>query len=70
VVGDGGFKAVDGGGHAEHEKGIVQLAGVRIEEGVGLGGGGDASGEEKLSKDLREVSRFGESCGFFSVGLG
>jgi hypothetical protein len=46
------------------------LAGVRIEESVGLGGGGDASGEEKLSKDLREVRRLGESCGFFSVWLG
>jgi hypothetical protein len=46
------------------------LAEVRIEEGVGLGGGRDASGEEKLSEDLREVRRFGESRGFFSVGLG
>jgi hypothetical protein len=42
------------------------LARVGIEEDVGLGGGGDAASEEKLSEDLREVSLFGESRGLFS----
>jgi hypothetical protein len=70
MVGDGVFKAVDGGGHAEHEEGIVQLAGVWIEEGVGVGGGGDAASEKELGEDLREVSRFSESRGLFSARLG
>jgi hypothetical protein len=37
---------------------------------VGLVSGCDAAGEEQLGEDLRQVSRFGESRGFFSVGLG
>jgi hypothetical protein len=37
---------------------------------VGFGCCGDSSGEEQLRQDLREVSRFGEGCGLFSMGLG
>jgi hypothetical protein len=45
------------------------LAGVRIEEGVGFGSCGDAAREEKLSEDLRKMSRLGESRCLFCARL-
>ncbi len=49
--GDGAFEALDGGGHAEHEKGIVEVGRLGIEEGEGLGGRGDAARNEQLGEN-------------------
>jgi hypothetical protein len=64
------FKPLDGGGHAEHEEGIVEVGKLRIEEGVGLGCGGDAAGEEQFREDLGQVGYLGERCGLFKMRLG
>ena len=37
MCGDGALEAIDGGGHAEHEEGIVEVRGFGIEEGEGFG---------------------------------
>ena len=36
---------------------------------MGLFSSGDATSQKELSKDLRQVSRFGEGRSFFSVGI-
>ena len=60
ACGDGAFEALDGGGHAEHEKGIVEVRGLGIEEGEGLGGGGDAARDEQLGENERQAGFAGE----------
>ncbi len=67
--GDGAFDAFDGGGHAEHEKGIVEVGRFGIEKSRGLGGGGDAARNEQLRKNEREASFAGERSGLFGVGF-
>jgi hypothetical protein len=64
------LQSLDGCGHAEHEKWIVEVSKLRIEEGVGLGCGGDAAGEEQLREGLGQVGCLGESRGLFKVRLG
>jgi hypothetical protein len=44
--GDGAFDALDGGGHSEHEKGIVEVGRLGIQESEGFGCGGDATRNE------------------------
>ena len=51
VGGDGALETVDGGGHAEHEKGIVELGYFGVEESEGFSCIGDASGDEEFSED-------------------
>jgi hypothetical protein len=41
--GDGAFDALDGGGHSEHEKGVVEVRRLGIQESESFGGGGDAA---------------------------
>ena len=36
---------------------------------MGLFSSGDATSQKELSKDLRQVSRFGEGRSFFSMGI-
>ena len=59
--GDGAFEPLDGRGHAEHEKGIMEMRGLGIEEGEGLGGLGDAAGDEQLGENQRQAGFAGES---------
>ena len=68
--GDGALEPVDGCGHAQHEEGIVQVGGLGIEEGVGLGGGGDAARDEQLGEHQRQARFAGEGSGFFRVRFG
>ena len=68
--GDGALEPLDGGGHAQHQEGIVEVGGFGIEEGEGLGGCGDAAGDEQLGEHLRKARRFGEGGGFFGMRLG
>ena len=65
--GDGAFETVDGRGHAEHEEGIVEMRGLGIEEGEGLGGLSDAAGDEQLGENQRQAGFAGEGGGGFRV---
>jgi len=58
--GDGLLKAGDGGGHAEHQEGVVEMSDLRVEEGEGLSGTGDAAGDEELGEDQGQAGGFGE----------
>ena len=61
--GDGSFDALDGGGHAEHEKGIVEVGRFGIQEGEGFGGRGDAARDEQLSENEWQTRFAGERSG-------
>src|SRR5579859_3507557 len=63
ALGYGLFEAIDGGGHAEHFKGIDELADLRVKESVGSLCGLDAAGEQKAGEDLGNMSRGGKRCG-------
>jgi hypothetical protein len=70
MVGDGSLESLDGGGHSEHEEGIMEMGRFGIEECVRLGCGGNAAGEEQFREDLGQVSCLGESRGFFRMRFG
>ena len=61
--GDGALEAIDGGGHAEHEEGIVEVRDFGIEEDVGGGCSGDAAGDEEFGEDLGKARFFCEGLG-------
>jgi hypothetical protein len=67
--GDGALNALDCDGHAEHEKGIVEVGRLGIQESESFGGGGDAARYEQLRKNDRETSFAGEGIGKFVVGF-
>ena len=68
--GDGAFEAINGGRHAEHEKGIVEVRRLGIEEGESLSGGVDAARDEQLGENKRQTRFAGERGGCFGVWLG
>ena len=70
VRGDGAFETVDGGGHAPHQEWIVEVRGLGVEEGEGLGGGGDATRNEQLGEDEGQARITGERCGSIGVRVG
>ena len=43
---------------------------LRIQEGVGLGGGGDSARDEQLGEHQRQARLASEGSGFFRVRLG
>jgi hypothetical protein len=66
---DGGFKAGDGGSHAEHQRWIVQMIDGGVKKGEGRGWRVDAAGEKQLREDERQARGLGQ--GFcFRVRLG
>ena len=52
---DGQLYAGDGGSHAAHLVGVVEVVELRMEEVVYIFGGADAAGDEELGDDEREV---------------
>jgi hypothetical protein len=68
--GDGVFDALDGDGHSEHEKGIVEVRRFGIQKGEGVGCGGYAARDKQLGEDERQASFAGQGCGQFVVGFG
>jgi hypothetical protein len=63
ACGDGAFEAVDGGGHSEHEKGIVGVGRLGVQEGEGFGGGGDAARDKQLGENEGQAGFAGEGSG-------
>jgi hypothetical protein len=47
--GDGSFETLYGGSHAEHEKWLVQVGRLWIQESKSFGGGGDTARDKQLS---------------------
>jgi hypothetical protein len=68
--GDGAFEALDSNGHPEHEVGIVEVRGFRVEEGKGLGGGGDPARDEQLGEDERQARLACERSRLVGMRLG
>jgi len=48
----------------------VQVRGFRVEEGKGLGGGGDAPRDEQLGENERQARLAGERSGLLGVRFG
>jgi hypothetical protein len=61
--GDGALDALDGGGHSEHEKGIVEVGRLWIQEGKSFGGCGDAARNEQLGENERQAGFAGQGSG-------
>jgi len=55
VVLDRLLHAGDGGLHAAHQVGVVEVVELRVEESVYVFGGADAAGDEEFGDDEREV---------------
>jgi len=68
-VADGALKAFDGGGHAEHEKGIVEVSDFWIQECVCGGRFRDAAGNEQFGEHWGQAGFFGEGFGGGTVGF-
>ncbi len=69
ACGDGVFEAFDGGAHAEHEEGIVEVRRLGVEEGEGLGGGRNAARDEQFGEDEREARLAGQGGGLVRMRL-
>jgi hypothetical protein len=67
---DGAFEALDSNGHPEHEEGIVEVRGLRVEEGKGLDGSGDAARDEQLGENEGQACIAGERSGPVGVRFG
>jgi hypothetical protein len=68
--GDGAFEAPDRRGHPEHEEGIMEVRGFRVEESEGLGGVCDAARDEQLGENEGQACLAGERSGLVGVRFG
>jgi hypothetical protein len=68
--GDGPLDALDGSRHAEHQRGVVEVGKLGVEEGVSLGGLGDAASYEQLCENQGQMRVARQSCGGLRMLLG
>jgi len=64
---DGPLQALDGRGHSQHQEGIVQMALFGIEEGMSLGGLGNAASYQQFSQNLRQTCCPGQFSGLLGM---
>ena len=64
------LETVDGQGHPQHEERIVEMRGLRIEEGKSFSSLRDAAGDEKLGEHEWQAGFAGEGGGGIRLRFG